>query len=121
MGHFGERRDFLACNGAFPLLMAVGMGHAAVVQLLLAAEGVDVNQVNQSTGAFPLLMAVMSGPATPHTRRRPSRDVQGQVAAGNRTRRGSRRCSRGAMRPLVELCVGINPEEQEGAQQLSGR
>ena len=34
-----------------------------VVQLFLAAEGVDVNQVNPSNSAFPLLMAAQNGHA----------------------------------------------------------
>jgi len=41
--------------------MAAQNGHEAVVQLLLAAEGVDVNQVKQSNGAFPLLLAAQNG------------------------------------------------------------
>ena len=34
-----------------------------MVQLLLAAEGVDVNQVDPSTGNFPLLIAADDGHA----------------------------------------------------------
>ena len=40
---------------------AAGNGHEAVVQLLLAADGVDVNQVDPSNGTFPLLLAAEQG------------------------------------------------------------
>jgi len=45
------------------LIAAAANGHVAVVQLLLAAEGIDVNRVHQSDGAFPLLMAAQQGHA----------------------------------------------------------
>ena len=47
----------------FALLMAARNGHVAVVQLLLAAEGIDVKQIIPSNGAFPLLMAAEKGHA----------------------------------------------------------
>ena len=46
------------------LTAAAQNGHAAVVQLLLAAEGVDVNQVDQNNSNFPLLLAAQNGHAS---------------------------------------------------------
>jgi len=47
-------------NGAFPLLVAALSGHEAVVKVLLAAEGINVNQVARN-GNFPLLVAAQVG------------------------------------------------------------
>ena len=44
-------------KGGFPLFVAAHEGQVEVVRLLLAAEGVSVNQACTQDGNFPLFMA----------------------------------------------------------------
>jgi hypothetical protein len=44
-------------KGFFPLIIAAQEGQVEVVRLLLAAEGVSVNQARTKDGSFPLFMA----------------------------------------------------------------
>jgi len=51
-------------EGLLPLWMACSNGHASVVELLLAASDIDVNQAKTTTGSTPLFMACQNGHAT---------------------------------------------------------
>jgi ankyrin repeat protein len=48
-------------NGSTPLSMACFNGDAPVVELLLAADGIDVNQARTDDGCTPLYMACQNG------------------------------------------------------------